>query len=138
MQVYTVITAGAQPEQLIPVLNGVGLMQQRFDTIVCLRALCGIPQPRETVKNFYELLKPGGSLIVLEHVVSEKGLQGLFQRVYTLLGWKFWNGGCELRRDTKQFLSEAAGREGWDQVKVFRRYEDGVIPEVYGYLRKRR
>ena len=36
-----------------------------------------------------------------------------------------------------QTLKDAAGGEGWADVKVFRRYEDKVIPEIYGYLKKR-
>lgn len=145
---FAVLTTGAQPDELVPALAKEGLLAQQgdgvFDTIVTFRALCGIPEPQKTVDLFYRLLKPGGRLIFLEHVsnsgdASKEGslLAWALQRVYMRMGWKFWNGGCELTRDTEQFMNIAARQGfGWSVKEVYRTKTQGCIPEIYGYMQK--
>jgi len=41
------------------------LNQHEFDTVVCLNVLEHIKEDSQTVKKFYDLLKPGGNLILL-------------------------------------------------------------------------
>jgi len=53
------------------------------------------------------------------------------------MGWKFWNGGCELTRDTEQFMNIAARQGfGWSVKEVYRTKTQGCIPEIYGYMQK--
>ena len=146
-KVYRILNSGAQPNELVPTLakEGVLVTEGIFDTIVTLRALCGIPEPKETVDMFYRLLKPGGRIIFFEHVVnncdSERGgsrIAWLLQRVYMLMGWRFWNGGCELTRDTSKNLENAAaGDGGWAEIKILDRNPGGCVPEIYGYMQKK-
>ncbi|MGH3665574.1 MAG: class I SAM-dependent methyltransferase [Egibacteraceae bacterium] len=42
----------------------------RFDTVVCTLALCTIPDDRQAVREAWRVLRPGGRLLLLEHVRS--------------------------------------------------------------------
>lgn len=141
---YEAIAAGAEPQSLIPALakrnllktskkNGAGI----FDSIACIRVLCGVPSPEETADGLYRLLKPGGRLIVCEHVRQPYPNGGdlvasLLQRFYMLIGWSFWLGGCCLNRDTDQILRKVAGPDGWSEVKVNYMQTYAAVPYIVG------
>lgn len=41
-----------------------------FDTVVCTLSLCNIPDDRAAIAEMYRVLKPGGQLVLLDHVAS--------------------------------------------------------------------
>ncbi len=41
-----------------------------FDTVIASFVFCSVPQPRKGLKELYRVLKPGGELLLLEHVLS--------------------------------------------------------------------
>ncbi len=41
-----------------------------FDTVVASFVFCSVPKPRKGLKELYRVLKPGGQLLLLEHVLS--------------------------------------------------------------------
>lgn len=41
-----------------------------FDTVVASFVFCSVPQPRKGLKELHRVLKPGGQLLLLEHVLS--------------------------------------------------------------------
>ena len=41
-----------------------------FDTVVASFVFCSVPHPRKALKELYRVLKPGGQLLLLEHVLS--------------------------------------------------------------------
>jgi SAM-dependent methyltransferase len=41
-----------------------------FDTIICVRVLCSVLDLEQTAEELYSFLKPGGKLLVTEHVVN--------------------------------------------------------------------
>lgn len=43
---------------------------ESFDTVVCTLALCGIPDDRAAVAEMKRVLRPGGRLLLLDHVGS--------------------------------------------------------------------
>lgn len=45
-----------------------------FDTVVCTLGLCGIPDERAAVTEMYRVLRPGGTLLLLDHVGSHHRL----------------------------------------------------------------
>ena len=146
---YKILACGAEPDSLIPGLAKGGLLDEKktlgdgvFDEIVCIRVLCGVPQVQETVDVLYKCLKPGGRLVVCEHVVNngEGGgnVVGWFlQYLYMALGWSFFMGGCRLRRDTTALLMKAAEADGgWAEVQLERVDEWSTIPHIVGYCAK--
>jgi ubiquinone/menaquinone biosynthesis C-methylase UbiE len=43
---------------------------ESFDTVVCTLALCGIPDDRAAIAEMKRVLRPGGRLLLLDHVGS--------------------------------------------------------------------
>lgn len=43
-----------------------------FDTAVCTVSLCNIPADRAAIAEMYRVLRPGGRLILLDHVASDR------------------------------------------------------------------
>lgn len=143
------LLCGAEPESLIPALHKAGIIEVSgkagsaedgvFDEICCTRVLCGVPHPQQTIKSLYSLLKPGGRMVVCEHVANPWRTEGtmlarLMQLVYTLLGWPFFMGGCELQRHTPDFLRDAGE---WDQFDLKYYGPKDAIPFVVGELIKK-
>jgi SAM-dependent methyltransferase len=87
-----------------------------FDTIVCIRVLCSVPNPEKTIADLYNMLKPGGKMIVLEHIRNRAGFGGqgkgslagrAMQILYHAFGWSFFLGDCHMDRDTQASLLNA-------------------------------
>ena len=51
-----------------------------FDTVVCTLGLCCIPDDRQAIAEMARVLRPGGRLLLLDHVVATNPLLRLFQR----------------------------------------------------------
>ena len=45
-----------------------------FDTVICSFVFCSVPLPLKGLKELYRVCKPGGQVLLLEHVVSSKPL----------------------------------------------------------------
>ena len=145
---YVVLGCGAEPESLVPALGKEGLLdgggaEGVFDEICCVRVLCGVPRPEETIQTLYGLLKPGGRMVVCEHVVNPWRTEGFWlarfmQAFYTVAGWPFFMGGCELQRHTPEYLKKAAGKEGWEKFDLKYVEPKTAIPFVVGELRKKK
>ena len=43
-----------------------------FDPVVCTVSLCNIPGDRAAIAEMYRVLRPGGQLILLDHVASDR------------------------------------------------------------------
>lgn len=50
-----------------------------FDTVVCTLGLCGIPDDRAAISEMHRVLRPGGTLLLLDHIVSHHRLIHLGQ-----------------------------------------------------------
>lgn len=116
-----------------------------FDTIICVRVLCSVPDVEKAVSELYTLLKPGGSILVTEHVVNPwrtaKGslVARVMQAVYQLCGWSWVVGDCRLDRDTETALKRAADRDGgWEVVELERWFGRTPMPYIAGRLVKRK
>jgi len=135
---YRILGCGAEPDSLVPALEKEGLLargSEPFDEIVSIRVLCGVPEVKETVDGLYALLKPGGRLIVMEHVAAPgitvaRVIQGMYMWIG---GWKFWMGGCCLDRDTERLL-RGAGK--WRDVDLKTLNPWSTIPQIVGVLVK--
>ena len=52
-----------------------------FDTVVCTLGLCGFPDERGAIAEMHRVLRPGGTLLLLDHVGSHHKLIWLGQRL---------------------------------------------------------
>jgi len=52
-----------------------------FDTVVCTLGLCGFPDERAAIVEMYRVLRPGGRLLLLDHVGSHHKLIWWGQRM---------------------------------------------------------
>ena len=139
---YHILSSTADKDELLPALakEGVKISPQGiFDTIICVRVLCSVPNLEETVRNFHSLLRPGGQLIVVEHIRNPWEKNGsiagrLMQILYHLLGWRFFLAGCEMYRDTPAVLRRAAP---WEAVELKTHFLWSALPYAEGTLTKK-
>jgi ubiquinone/menaquinone biosynthesis C-methylase UbiE len=80
---------------------------QTFDTVLTVCTFCSIPNPVEGLQELYRVLKPGGRLLMFEHVRSKIGPFALFLDFMTFLTRKF---GPDLNRDTVGNVLQAGFR----------------------------
>lgn len=68
-----------------------------FDTVVSSCTMCSVPRPVEALRELYRVLRPGGRLLLFEHVRSRSWSLGLALDVMTL-----WTRllGTSMNRDT--------------------------------------
>jgi ubiquinone/menaquinone biosynthesis C-methylase UbiE len=61
-----------------------------FDTVVCTLSLCGIPDERRAVAEMKRVLRPGGRLLLLDHIAASsawvRAIQWLLERITIPLG----------------------------------------------------
>jgi ubiquinone/menaquinone biosynthesis C-methylase UbiE len=79
-----------------------------FDTVVCAIALCTIPDERRAVAEAARVLRPGGRLLALEHVRSQRWPVRAVQRVLEPLTVR-WQADHLLREPAE--AARAAGLE---------------------------
>lgn len=99
-----VLTAGV----LDPILAEV-VPPASIDAVVCTLVLCTVENPAATLAFLHSRLKPGGSLILLEHVRARTKAGRMLQNLLNPV-WKRFAHGCNLNRDTEA-LVKAAGFE---------------------------
>jgi SAM-dependent methyltransferase len=93
-----------------------GLPSASVDTVVCTLVLCTVPDPAAALAEVRRILRPGGRLLLLEHVAAPPGtflagLQRLLRRPWL---WAFE--GCDLDRHT----AEAIRAAGFSDVELER------------------
>src|SRR5438270_9819744 len=80
-----------------------------FDTAVCTLVLCTVRDPERTLAELQRVLKPGGTLLFLEHVRSDDpGLAGWQDRVAPL--WRRLGHGCNPNRPTHDLIRDSGLR----------------------------
>lgn len=77
-----------------------------FDTVLGTLVFCSIAQPQEALAEIQRVLRPGGQLILLEHV---RGRNPLMRRLTDWLHpvWIAVQGVCHLNRETAAAVAEA-------------------------------
>jgi ubiquinone/menaquinone biosynthesis C-methylase UbiE len=68
-----------------------------FDTIVHTLVFCSVPNVESGLSEIYRVLKPGGKLLFIEHVLPKKNpLKSIFHWINPV--WKKVASGCHLNR----------------------------------------
>lgn len=121
----TVVAAGAED---LPFDAG------SFDTVVSTLVLCTVPDPDRALQEIRRVLRPGGALLLVEHVRSSRpGLARLQDRLHG--PWKAFGYGCHCNRDT----GAALRRAGFDTTELrpgrWRRMPVVVAPLIAGRAR---
>ena len=85
---------------------------ESFDTVVCTYGLCTIPDDRAAISEARRVLRPGGRILLAEHVRSPNRIVRAIQRVLDPLAHRF--GGDHLLREPLEPLAERGlrGRGG--------------------------
>jgi ubiquinone/menaquinone biosynthesis C-methylase UbiE len=73
------------------------LPDESFDTAATSCTMCSVPDPVRALRELYRVLRPGGKLLMFEHVRSRNRILGLALDTMTLWTRLF---GTEMNRDT--------------------------------------
>jgi ubiquinone/menaquinone biosynthesis C-methylase UbiE len=77
-----------------------------FDTVMCTISLCNIPDHQAAIAEMYRVLRPGGRLVLVDHVASDRWWVLLLQRMLEQVTRRT-TGDYQTRRPLP--LAEAAG-----------------------------
>jgi ubiquinone/menaquinone biosynthesis C-methylase UbiE len=94
-----------------------------FDTVVCTLSLCAIPDDRQAVAEMTRALRPGGRLLLLDHVISASWPIRAIQRLLELVTIPL--GGEHLRRRPLKHV-QAAGL----QIEQRDRFKLGIVERI--------
>ena len=94
-----------------------------FDSVVCTFSLCTIPDDRAAVGEAKRVLRPGGRIVLAEHVRSPNPVVRAIQRAIDPLAHRF--GGDNLLREPLEPL----GEEGF-QIEELERSKAGFVELV--------
>jgi len=69
-----------------------GFPDASFDVVVAQYVITTVPEPEATLDEFARVLKPGGEIILVNHIGAETGLRRAFERWFSpvarRLGWR--------------------------------------------------
>lgn len=101
-----------------------------FDTVVFTLVFCSVPLPEEGFREIFRVLKPGGRLLFIEHVLSHHpGLARMQHRLTP--GWRRIAGNCHLNRNTEEIILQSGFtiREKWEKGRGILLAGAAVKPE---------
>jgi len=85
-----------------------------FDTVVCTLSLCGIPDERRALREMKRVLRPGGRLILLDHIVASpawaRAIQWLLERITIPLEGEHFRRRPRVTAEAEGFVVETAER----------------------------
>lgn len=93
-----------------------------FDSVVCTYSLCGIPDPELAVGEMKRVLRPGGRLVLVDHIRSTSRFLFRLQKGIELLSKR--EGEHMTRRPLEQVLANGL------QVQLRERMRAGIIERV--------
>lgn len=104
------------------------LPDDSLDTVVTVHTFCSVPKPVAGLRELYRVLRPGGQILMFEHVRSRIGPLGVFLDLMTPLSRRF---GPDLNRDTVGNVQKAGFRIRREEnvyldiVKIIEGVKDG-------------
>lgn len=100
-----------------------------FDTVVTTWTLCTIPDAGKALSEMKRVLKPGGTLLFVEHGLAPDARVRAWQERLNPL-WRRLAGGCNLNRKMDDLIHAS----GFRIVALDREYAKGPRPMSYIYL----
>jgi ubiquinone/menaquinone biosynthesis C-methylase UbiE len=94
-----------------------------FETVVCTLSLCNIPDDRRAIAEMKRVLRPGGRLLLLDHVRASSKVWLAVQRGLEPLWWRF-SFEHLLRRPLEHVLAEGF------EVEQRERYKAGIVEHL--------
>jgi phosphatidylethanolamine/phosphatidyl-N-methylethanolamine N-methyltransferase len=86
-----------------------------FDVVVAQYVITAVPNPEATLDEFARVLRPGGEIVLVNHIGAERGLRRLFERCFAPIArWLGWRPEFPFKR-----LTDWAARNG--AVRVLER-----------------
>ena len=68
------------------------LPDRSFDVVVAQYVITAVPHPEVTLDEFARVLKPGGEIVLVNHIGAERGPRALFEQCFAplarRLGWR--------------------------------------------------
>lgn len=97
-----------------------GFADESFDTVITSCTMCSVPDPVQALRELHRVLRPGGSILMFEHVRSRSAVFGLMLDLMTV-----WTrlGGTEMNRDT---LGNAR-KAGFEITRIESAYLDIIL-----------
>jgi ubiquinone/menaquinone biosynthesis C-methylase UbiE len=86
-----------------------------FDAVLFTLVLCTVANPERALVEARRVLKPGGTLVVLEHVRGPGRLADRQDRITPV--WRRLTAGCHPNRDTGTAVQQAGFR--WTSIETF-------------------
>jgi ubiquinone/menaquinone biosynthesis C-methylase UbiE len=96
---------------------------ESFDTVVCTLSLCNIPDDRKAVTEMKRVLRPGGRLLLLDHVRAASGLGRAVQRALEVVTVRL-EGDHLLRRPLEHVRAEGF------RIEERERYKLGIVERL--------
>ncbi|WP_158630440.1 class I SAM-dependent methyltransferase [Glycomyces terrestris] len=78
-----------------------------FDAVVSTLVLCSVEDQDRALAEIHRVLKPGGRLVLLEHVGSENRNLRALEYLFDVVIWSHVMGGCHTSRGTGAALAAA-------------------------------
>ena len=119
------LKAARVPITLTPAsIEALPFADQTFDSVVATLVFCSVADPLQGFREIQRVLKPGGVLLLLEHVRSEGNISASIQDALVPLTTRL-AGNCHWNRDTAQTVKDAGF-----QITELRQVMKGALQPV--------
>jgi phosphatidylethanolamine/phosphatidyl-N-methylethanolamine N-methyltransferase len=89
-----VVEQGLSNVEALSVMDAarLALPDQSFDVVVAQFVITAVPHPEQTLDEFVRVIKPGGEIVLVNHIGAEAGPRRVFEICFAplaqLLGWR--------------------------------------------------
>ncbi|HLQ30218.1 MAG TPA: class I SAM-dependent methyltransferase [Ktedonobacteraceae bacterium] len=97
---------------------------EMFDSVVATLVFCSVSDPLRGLREIMRVLKPGGSLFMVDHVRSQGAIASRVQDIVTPIT-RLVSGNCHWNRDTARSVAEAGF-----QIKQKRDLSGVLLPMI--------
>ncbi|HZE65977.1 MAG TPA: class I SAM-dependent methyltransferase [Sporichthyaceae bacterium] len=103
-----------------------------FDTVVSTMVLCTVADPAASLAEINRVLRPGGKLLLIEHVQADEGRRLRKAQNSLHRPWKAFGCGCNCNLDTDRLLAAAGFGTGGLQRGKWKLMPPLIRPLILG------